>query len=92
MSWLHPGGGSQILAPTTRRPRVAGENVDWITRSRAARPRKESIDAQALDGSRVEIAADDRCCHLLPVLNGRKTRKVRVFKFAKLRVVQREYL
>src|ERR1700692_4705450 len=68
MSWLHPGGGSKILAPTTRSPRVAGKNVDRITCSGAARPREESIDAQALESSRVEIAADDRCCHLLPVV------------------------
>src|SRR5450631_2534364 len=53
MSWLHPGGGSQILAPTTCRPWVAGKNVDRITCSGSARPRKETVDTQALKSCRM---------------------------------------
>ena len=56
------------MAPTRRSPRVAGKNVDRITCSGAARPVEETVDAQALEGGRVEIAADDRGCHLLPVV------------------------
>ena len=66
--------GSTLVeaARSSLHPRAAlgwlRQDVDRVSCSGPARPVEEPVDAQALESSRVEVAADDRGCHLLPVV------------------------
>ena len=57
----------QVLVPSPRRARMARQDADRLTSRRPTRPVEELFDAQALQGGGVEIGADDRRRHLLPV-------------------------